>query len=184
MLWVICMAIVILGFGAIAAAAFIWPIAEVSSTDGKCRIGVPLKVTAPFLAYDMVINIALTSLFVYFLYPLLAFKRNDDPSDKFRISPSILIRHQTRKNDRIAEKLRKLIWKTIIGGILVMLPTVANIVIFFIMRGSEEGWLCFTICSIDGKPSHTMALSSYSQSYASCLEYHNSSLAHCRSTRT
>ncbi|CZR50412.1 uncharacterized protein PAC_00284 [Phialocephala subalpina] len=74
--WVACMSFLIVGFGAISVTAFMWPNAEVSPLDGKCRIGQPLKVTIPLLTYDIVVNVSLTALFVHFLYPFLAPKGN------------------------------------------------------------------------------------------------------------
>ncbi|KAH6699771.1 hypothetical protein BKA61DRAFT_621634 [Leptodontidium sp. MPI-SDFR-AT-0119] len=154
--WVACMSFLIVGFGAIAVIAFVWPNAEVSTRDGKCRIGQPLKVTIPLLTYDIVVNVSLTALFVHFLYPFLAPKGN-------RISlgqslSSFRFGSQQRKSpncspnqDRVTGRLRRLVVKTVVGGVLVMIPTVANLTGVLITRGREQGWMCLTLCSLDGK---------------------------------
>ncbi|KAH9209025.1 hypothetical protein DL95DRAFT_394752 [Leptodontidium sp. 2 PMI_412] len=152
--WVACMSFLIVGFGAIAVIAFVWPNAEVSTRDGKCRIGQPLKVTIPLLTYDIVVNVSLTALFVHFLYPFLAPKGN-------RISlgqslSSFRFGSQQRKSpncspnqDRVTGRLRRLVVKTVVGGVLVMIPTVANLTGVLITRGREQGWMCLTLCSLD-----------------------------------
>src|SRR5271156_5336671 len=62
-------AIVALGFGTIAILSFIFPVAEFSTVDGKCRIGLPFKITLPLLIYDISINVYLTLHFLYFARP-------------------------------------------------------------------------------------------------------------------
>lgn len=48
-LYIVTMSIVILGFGTIAVFAFIVPVFEISGDDGRCRIGLPFRVTLPLL---------------------------------------------------------------------------------------------------------------------------------------
>lgn len=67
------MIVVAFGFGTITVFAFIYPLTDLSTTDGKCRIGLPLKVLIPLLSLDAIINLALTGVFIYLLQPLLSF---------------------------------------------------------------------------------------------------------------
>ncbi|OCK98041.1 uncharacterized protein K441DRAFT_740930, partial [Cenococcum geophilum 1.58] len=48
-IWLARMIVVASGFGTIIVFAFIYPLTDLSTTDGKCRIGFPLKVTIPLL---------------------------------------------------------------------------------------------------------------------------------------
>jgi len=43
------MIVVASGFGTITVFAFIYPLTDLSTTDGECRIGFQLKVTIPLL---------------------------------------------------------------------------------------------------------------------------------------
>ena len=149
------MLLLIIGFGAVSVTAFMWPNVVVSPLDGKCRIGQPLKVTIPLLTYDIVVNVSLTALFVHFLYPFLAPKGN-------RISlgqslPSLKFFSQRKlpkcssNQDRVTGRLRRLVVRTVVGGVVVMIPTVANLTGVLITRGREQGWMCLTLCSLDGK---------------------------------
>ena len=62
-LFCIGVAVVLGGFGTIAAFAFMDPVASVSNTDGKCRIGLPLTATLPLLVYNIMINFLITGAF-------------------------------------------------------------------------------------------------------------------------
>ena len=50
------MIIIAVGFGAIAAFAFVYRIADLARGDGTCRIGLPYRVTIPLLAYDVLVS--------------------------------------------------------------------------------------------------------------------------------
>ena len=136
------MAILITGFGAISVTAFVWPNSEVSPEDRKCRIGQLLKVTVPLLTYDIIINVSLTTLFVHLLHPFLAPKGNRVSLGHSLSSPN---------QDRVIGRLRRLVMKTIIGAILIMVPTLANLSGMLITKGREQGWMCLTLCTLDGK---------------------------------
>lgn len=48
------------------------------------------------------------------------------------------------------KSIEALLWKSLFGSFLVMLPTVGNLAALFCLEGRELGWLCLTICSFDG----------------------------------
>lgn len=153
------MLFLIVGFGAVSVTAFIWPNADISPLDKKCRIGQPLKVTIPLLAYDIVVNVSLTALFVHFLYPFLAPKGNrislGQSLSSLRFFSLRQSPNSSSNQDPVTGRLRRLVVKTVVGGVLVMIPTVANLTGVLITRGREQGWLCLTLCSLDGKSCST-----------------------------
>ncbi|KAF2183583.1 hypothetical protein K469DRAFT_668256 [Zopfia rhizophila CBS 207.26] len=153
--WIARMFFLIVGFGAISVTAFMWPNAVVSPLDGKCRIGQPLKVTIPLLTYDIVVNVSLTVLFVHFLYPFLAPKGNrislGQPLSSLKFFSQRKSPNCSSNQDPVTGRLRRLVVKTVIGGVLVMIPTVAKLTGVLITRGREQGWMCLTLCSLDGK---------------------------------
>lgn len=73
--WLAFMFILICGFGAIAILAFIAPVGVVNRGDGQCRIGLPRKAVMLLMTYDILMNIALTGVFIVLLWPLLRFQR-------------------------------------------------------------------------------------------------------------
>ncbi|OCK84811.1 hypothetical protein K432DRAFT_344472 [Lepidopterella palustris CBS 459.81] len=162
-IWLAGMLMVGIGFGSIAVVAFTFPVANLSVMDGRCRIGLPLKVTIPLLSFDAIINLVLTGVFIHLLRPLLSFGGISDISplwvnrwmDKIRgmlktkEAPSSAL--LCPANRSLLRSVEVLLWKSLFGSILVMLPTVANLGLLYHMKGRELGWLCFTVCTIDGR---------------------------------
>jgi hypothetical protein len=156
------MAIVALGFGTIAVLSFIFPVAEFSAVDGKCRIGLPFKITLPLLIYDTIINVYLTCHFLYFARPHIA----NDTIGKLR---SIFGQHRDLTNENRAfrtkanisssrqDHLRKLAKRTLNGMCIMLLATIINLSILFHMSGQEQEWMCFMFCTVDGKDSFAHA---------------------------
>lgn len=172
-IWVISLAIIILGFGSIAGIAFVYPIADLAHSDHRCRIGVPAKVTIPLITYEILINLALTGVFVALLRPLLMFRRshkfpdnqprdddesprrendagheNKDASIELTVSNTQAV-HVTL--DPSVKSLKALVYKSLVGGVVMLLTTVINLGLLARWNGHEEGWLCFTLCTLDGK---------------------------------
>lgn len=175
--WLASVAIIVLGFGTIAVVAFIYPFAEIGD-DFKCRIGVPTKVTVPLIIYDILINVALTAVFVVLLQPLLRFQQQQkaigihlaDDNDNTQIKSPVphlrdrlpstesdieLTASTSQPSPRIdahptVNSLKMLVYKSLAGAVAIMLPTVINLGLLFRWRGQEQGWLCFTLCTLDG----------------------------------
>jgi hypothetical protein len=58
-------------------------------------------------------------------------------------------------NGHFLKSIEALLWKSFVGSLLVMLPTVANLAALYSLHGRELGWLCLTICTFDGETSFT-----------------------------
>ncbi|GAM86871.1 hypothetical protein ANO11243_048910 [Dothideomycetidae sp. 11243] len=84
-IWTTFVLIIMMGFGSIMILAFIRPIAQVSAIDGICRIGLPTYLALPMLLYEILVNTALTGVFVYSL-------RTIAQRSKLPISPIVVHR--------------------------------------------------------------------------------------------
>ncbi|OAL50872.1 hypothetical protein IQ07DRAFT_643014 [Pyrenochaeta sp. DS3sAY3a] len=159
-LWVVGTLTIAVGFGTIAVAGFVWPTADISVIDGRCRIGLPRYVTIPLLTFDIVINVCLTLIFVYLLSPLV--RAGSLPTSAFPAShfTKCLARYVRRARTRAsvdlrpanqdaAKKIEKLLWRTFIGSCLVLIPTAGNLASLTSLKGRELGWVCLTICTFD-----------------------------------
>jgi len=163
------MAIFTLGFGTIAVLSFVFPVAEFSAVDGKCRIGLHFKITLPLLIYDVIINVYLTCHFLYFARPHNA----EDTIGKLR---HILgqcwgfrssAKDSTNENRAFHTKanvssprrdhLRNLAKRTLNGMCIMLVATIVNASILFHMSGQEQEWMCFMFCIFDGKDSFARA---------------------------
>lgn len=162
-IWLTGMLTIGCGFGSIAICGFVWPIADLSQIDGRCRIGLPYKVTIPLLSFDIIINTLLTGIFIYLLRPLfrLGGMPNDDAVAANMFTKGMRrILTTSRRSDSVdfspmngfsSKSIEALLWKSLIGSVLVMLPTVGNLAALLPLRGRELGGLCLTICTFDGK---------------------------------
>lgn len=158
-IWLWGMLIIVVGFGSIAICGFIWPVANVSEADGRCRIGLPFRVTIPLLTFDVAINVLLTGIFVYLLRPLFRFNKAGSPAtlsgkgirEMFKLAHARsnsfdlgIVNHHSYKS------IQRLLWKSLAGSVLVMLPTVGNLSALIPLQGQELGWVCLLICTLDG----------------------------------
>lgn len=50
----------------------------------------------------------------------------------------------------MVEKLDKLLLKTLLGSVLVMIPTVANLGAITVLNGRELDWVCLATCTFNG----------------------------------
>lgn len=175
-IWVASLAVIVLGFGSIAGIAFAYPIVDLAATDHKCRIGVPGKVTIPLITYEILINLALTGVFVALLRPLLTFRksqkipknqpldghenprRESSSADGERLPPKPTDLELASSSTHSAhaapspsfKSLKALVCKSLVGAVVMLLTTVINLGLLVRWNGHEEGWLCFTLCTLDG----------------------------------
>ena len=164
-LWLVGMLIVVGGFGSIAIVGYMSPVVELSHLDGRCRIGLPPKVSFPLLCFDVVVNFLLTGVFFWLLRPVLDFHGLLSISNWFGVKLNRRVQQSMHKRERSLQRetdggslksamnknIRTLLWKCLIGSTLVMLPTVGNMAQFYVMDSRELGWVCLTICTLDSK---------------------------------
>jgi hypothetical protein len=139
-----------------------YPVDEISPTDYKCRIGLPFKITLPLLIYDITINVYLTCHFVYFARPQM----KKWASKQLTSLPHLRIfqhLHDAEVDARSAaanrqqSNLTMLARRTLKGMCVMLSATIVNLAILFHMSGREEQWMCFLLCSLDGKALVTLS---------------------------
>lgn len=161
-LWVIPTTLIIIGFGSIAIVGFFYANDAINPADNLCHIGLPRTVTIPLLCFDVLIQVILTFSFIYLLGPVI---RLNDISGSRRIASRLasaasncdwfrrrrggLVVHNLG-NPQVARRIEKLLWRTFIGSCLVLFPTVANMIQLTILHGRERGFICLTLCTLDG----------------------------------
>ncbi|KAK6432508.1 hypothetical protein LTR95_011325 [Oleoguttula sp. CCFEE 5521] len=182
-LWLLSIAILAVGFGIILTVALVNPIADFGGEHQVCSIGVPITVTIPLISYDILLNVALTGIFINLLRPLLAFRNrnsilltpplidqsfnnskiglrtnassnsrplsNESLAGPTQIQPSTVI--VSSRDGTNVEPLKQLIYKSLVGAVAILIPTVVNLSLLYRWRGGEQGWLCLTLCTVDGE---------------------------------
>ncbi|TID19455.1 Helicase [Venturia nashicola] len=153
------------GFIVLVLSAFMYP--HTKLVAGNCEMGLPMIISISLLVFDTLINFTLTAVFIWLIRPLLAFRRTSNPDsqsyfrDKFKTSFSALCAripvtlgrksgpyHQEVTRSDVS-KIERLVWKTIGGTILIVLPTIANLVSLTVVGGREHAWICYTVCTAD-----------------------------------
>lgn len=142
-----------------------------------------MKATILLLTYELLINVAMTAVFIVLLRPLLRL-RNPAKAHQLFTSPSlykmdtvkIMVRPsaaQTQGSDSTSsssalplpaptlpagavfhsstDMLKRLVLKSTFGAGFILLFTILNLGLLIAWRGQEQGWLCFTLCSLDGE---------------------------------
>lgn len=135
-------------------------ITEIHET-GRCHIGVPVAGAIPQLIVNTLVDIVMTGVYLYLLQPLVKSTGLNMISSVFsRNSSGLTLSNSQEKRQKLettAQKnLKIILWKSIIGGLLTMLPTVANMIQFIITKGRELAVICLTICVVDGMFHHLL----------------------------
>jgi len=172
-LWITGVTVIVLCLGCLFIFAMIFRIAEVTE-DGICEVGLPIPVITALLIYDILVNSALTTVFVCLLRPLLKVglrvgqAANERPKSvrllgslgpvSHWIAPGLvktldagIDANGTPKNTVAGQqwKVYRLVWKSLIGSVLIFIPTVVNLCLFYRMHAHELGWFCFMLCTLD-----------------------------------
>ncbi|KAF2434903.1 hypothetical protein EJ08DRAFT_569705, partial [Tothia fuscella] len=167
--WVWCgwMGVLVVGFTSLSVLAFMQPVAALGDDDGKCRIGLPRTASIVLVMFDIFINFSLTGVFLWLLRPLLAFHQTSDPERRSYFRHRLLKYlesaccwtpfkfsrsngpYRPALNTSLVKAVEVLVWKTFVGTVLIVIPTIVNLSLLYRMGGREQGWMCFTICTID-----------------------------------
>ncbi|KAJ7111818.1 hypothetical protein C8R44DRAFT_856456 [Mycena epipterygia] len=118
--YLICLGTIILYVGVIVTV-FLGHIANFRGDDGACVLGLKPTASLPLVAYDLYINILLTSLFMWRIFRF----SNANP------------------------KLKRVAVRTLIASIAALTTSTVNIAILTVLKGREAGWLCLGSCGTD-----------------------------------
>ncbi|OAG12864.1 uncharacterized protein CC84DRAFT_1080632 [Paraphaeosphaeria sporulosa] len=151
-LYLSCLVLMSVSFLAVAINAYLSPIITMEADVGRCHMGIPGKASIPFMSVDIVVDVALTGVFVYLLRPAVKMHGLNKMNHVFKVPKSQMLGVAKELHDTTVRKnIRTLLWKSLIGSLLIMIPTVANMIQFYVMHGRELALVCLALCTIDGK---------------------------------
>ncbi|USP74656.1 hypothetical protein yc1106_01930 [Curvularia clavata] len=145
-------------FGGMALWCIATPHSAISVHDGHCRIGSDMIPSYTTFSTDIVINIALTGVFIWLILPVL---KNQARGPAMIIDgaarPSALgpfawrrfMRSNVERDDPLAFSIKKMLKRNIIGSGLTFLAGAINLVIYFVDATSQIAFVCFTLCIVD-----------------------------------
>ncbi|CAN9410721.1 unnamed protein product [Alternaria alternata] len=159
LLWLLSTIAIVVCLGAICIAGIVSPKYVLSEVDGRCRIGLQRYAAIPLLTCDIVINLYLTTVFIYLLSPLVKDNTSSGTGAVNRVTLCIsktLGRVQQkatmdfhRSNKALVKRVETLLQKTLIGCVLVILPTGGNLAAICILVGKKLAFICLTLCTFD-----------------------------------
>lgn len=154
--------------------AFLHPHTAMEPSDGRCHKGISKRVTIPFLAVDIVMDVVLTGVFVYLLRPFVggnwlgnisARSWHSKGSSRDEIvevgesgAPAAVVDGGERASGRgpespVQRNIKRLLRKTIVGAFAITIVTVALFMVQYTVGEGGEGvaLVCSSICVGDGK---------------------------------
>ncbi|KAL6155653.1 hypothetical protein ACJQWK_05579 [Exserohilum turcicum] len=149
-IYLACMAMIALMYSCVAINAGINHVVELKDSDGRCYFGIRAVVAVPFVVVNFFTDAALTAVFVYLLRPVLQKQGGS--------AYSCMIVRRSGKADGpthggedtpMRKNIRNLLWKSIIGSLLIEISSAANMVQIIATKGDELGMICMTICLVD-----------------------------------
>lgn len=150
-LWLLSTIGIFVSLGAIGVAGFVVPITSLSKDDGRCRIGLQPYAIIPLLICDIVINVLLTLIFIYLLSPVIRRSRPSGAgfaSRLARATGSLCGRAKQRiavnlhpANQRLVRRVERLLFKTLVGCFLVVLPASGNLTALWVYQGKMPAFV-------------------------------------------
>ncbi|KAH8684774.1 hypothetical protein BGZ60DRAFT_427121 [Tricladium varicosporioides] len=92
--------------------------------NGYCRIGMKKVAMIPLIAFDILVNVYLTSLFLIPIRGLYSYKNNR------------------------SSQVRTVAMRTFLGSLATLVSSVVNLTVVMVLDG-EPGWICLMCCNID-----------------------------------
>jgi hypothetical protein len=148
-----CLAIVLLMFGPVVVNCYIHPITYMDASNGRCHFGIRGSASIPILAVNLFVDLVLTGVFFYLLRPAVRVPVLPMVSKAIKNwSKKDSVHTQDNYNETAAQRaIRTLLWKSIIGSLLIEIPMMANMIQFVITKGHEFGTICTAVCVVEGK---------------------------------
>lgn len=127
--------------------------ADMRHSDGRCHMGIWRAASILVLSIDIFGGLALTSLFFYLLHPVTKVHGSASAPIVGSLSSRAGEAFMTRDNryeSAIQRNIRILLRKSIIGGCLIVIPTIANMIQLVVTEVHELGMICLSLCMLDG----------------------------------
>jgi hypothetical protein len=159
-LYLICLVTVLVLFGPVIINSYANPVITMGRSNTRCHFGIKGKASIPVLAVSTFVDLVLTGVFLYLLRPAIDVHEPSAISNLVaRQGNGHFTLARTASKDSIPQRnIRTVLWKSIIGSLLIELPMMANMIQFVITKGEELGTVCMALCVIERKYLATLFL--------------------------
>ncbi|KAG9186639.1 hypothetical protein G6011_09747 [Alternaria panax] len=145
-----CMIMIVITYGSVTINAYCNHTVEFRASDGRCHFGIRGAVSIPFTVVNFFTDTVLTAVLFYLLRPVGQVPGVSALSRIFKAKSNQGEDTVYVGNDTPARKnIRMLLWKSIVGSLLIEIPMAANMIQFVLTTGEELGMICLTICLVD-----------------------------------
>jgi hypothetical protein len=151
-IYLTCLGIVITLFGPAIVHTYFNPVTHMGPKGRRCHFGIRGRASIPVLAVNIFVDLVLTGVFFYLLRPFM--KSKSRPASSKSQGDGIIPLVPINTNETAQRNIRTLLWKSIVGSLLIEIPMMANMIQFVITRGEELGTICMALCVVEGKSFH------------------------------
>ncbi|PSN73492.1 hypothetical protein BS50DRAFT_607105 [Corynespora cassiicola Philippines] len=149
-IYLACMGMVIVLYSAVSLNSYLHPVTQMEDYDGRCHFGIDGRTAIPIIAVNLFTDLVLTGVFFYLLRPVVRQRGMATVSGFLERSKVVGPERQEPDDGTAVQKnIRTLLKKSIIGSILIEIPTAANMIQFYVTEGKELGMICLAICMFD-----------------------------------
>jgi hypothetical protein len=158
-IWIAGMVMTVGFFGGMAVWCIVTPHSAIDVHDGHCRIGSDMVPSYTTFSTDIVINIALTGVFIWLILPVLKNQSRGPATvmDEAWRPPSLdpfalkgVLRSNVEREDALALSVKRMLRRNIIGSAFTLVAGAINLVIYFVDATSQIAFVCYTLCIVDG----------------------------------
>lgn len=151
-IYLACLALVVFMFVPVAINSYVSPVVDMGPKNVRCYFGIEAKASIPVLAVNIVVDVCLTGVFFYLLRPAARMHQFSTIPDALRrVSTHIPFSPMVTSHTAAQRNIRSLVWRSIIGSLLIEIPMMANMIQFVLVDGEELGTMCLALCVIEGK---------------------------------
>jgi hypothetical protein len=153
-IYLACLVMVLVMFGPVVVNSYIRPVINMGPSNRRCYFGIRGTASIPILTVSIFVDLVLTSVFFYLLRPTSRLQGFSTlfltlKSQAYKTPP---LPHVYTNETPVQRNIRILLWKSIIGSLLIEIPMMANMIQFVVMKGEELGTICMALCVVEGKP--------------------------------
>lgn len=151
-IYLACLAMVIFMYGPVIIFSYVKPVINMGSSGRRCNFGIRGTASIPVLAVNMFADLVLTGVFFYLLRPMTK-SRGSRTTIESRTDRNTPQKDNDCQSTPVQRNIRSLLWKSLIGSLLIEIPMMGNMIQFVVTKGQERGIICMALCVADGASS-------------------------------
>ncbi|KAH4180725.1 hypothetical protein HBI25_177320 [Parastagonospora nodorum] len=149
-IYLTCLAMVVFMFVPVVINSCVSPVIDMGPKSVRCYFGIEAKASIPVLVVNIVVDVCLTGVFFYLLRPAVRTHQFSTVPDALRrVSAHIPFSPMVPSHTAAQRNIRSLVWRSIIGSLLIEIPMMANMIQFVLIDGEELGTMCLALCVVE-----------------------------------